>query len=1612
MSATRIYIPTFISSVNYSAARVLPRVFFFNGTKACEPYYLQGYGVTNNVTSSVLTKFPYFDHYSGNNPDGNSFSLLFNNETPVYGSIPNESLYSRYWEKYVQILYNPRTRLVNTSAIIPLADYFKMNLNDKVTFRGNLYYLRAINDYNLSNGECNIQLLGPILKDTIPPPPIGTTTTTTFGPTTTTTGGPTTTTTSTSTTTLRPTTTTTSTTTLAPVSASISYVCNPGLGTATVTISGFTGGSGDFQINNTLLTSAAATNTATFVDVFSPTSSVSNFGVIDGVWYTQVRDKNNTSNKLILSQSVDCVIPGNCTCYSVVNPTEGSLSVDYYACDGEQPIVGVPGGSTIYICVIDNTTPIGDEGLIITQCAGPVVCLVDGECNNCGQVTTTTSTTSTSTSTTSTSTTTQAGWCFTADEYTCSNGNCVAGVTNVLLRDADNEPNVASFYIDSISGKIYEVTSKQVCSGGPYTLVSLTDESAVCSDLCPQPTTTTTSTSTTTTTTTYAPCVQYVVLDVTEAGSVQFTDCYGVVRGVSVGTGTQTLDYSTDGCIQSDTLSGTAMFTVTEYGPACTPPTTTTTTGGPSTTTTTTNAPGCAIWSVQNTSETFDEAINVQYCGNSSITNFVYITANTTQFICVQDDNIEISAGGGDDLILTRIGTSCQPTTTTSTTSTTTAAPTTTTTTFIGCEIFSVEKLNSDIIDFDFQPCGTSAIQTFQLSGLQTYYFCVQNRNIEASRPEVTVVTNTFQTCLPTTTTTTSTTSTSTTTTTTTIAPFCELYTVRNNNVQTQDYYYIPCGSDTYVTASIAGFSEKVRCVQNGLIEAAPGAILTIVDENIECTIDPTTTTTTTLAPTTTTTTVLGCFIYTVQNPSEDIKFVDVQYCGAVGTVSEIILNGQTRSFCVQDGNIVPLSSGLIITNTGVSCVPSTTTTTSTTSTTSTSTSTTTTQAPTTTTTTTQAPTTTTTTVPPLSTVISATDCETETEFKYIRVFYTIFDFDFDDVLKFAEPIDGIYCWKVINYNLPNTPQFERVIEDVYPAPFGCQDCPNYGITTTTTQAPTTTTTTTAGPTTTSTSTTSTSTTSTSTSTTSTTTAAPTTTTSTSTSTTTTTTQAPTTTTSTSTSTSTSTTTEGPTTTTTAGPIPIVTSGLVLWNNCDSLVGNVWLDKSGNGNHGLVSGSQLVQSGSLGLAFNGTNNYVSYANTLNGQPSSSYTLQYLGSLPSESVNYDFFVKEDYNNGWDTIFGGATTTDQFIYRDVAGADKTIDTTTVYATRRFITITVNASTNVIQLYVGNTFIGNFSRTTDVVNNFNAANVPFVFGWNENSDATFFKGAATDLILYNKVLSSTEVNTNFNALRNRTCNSGFTTTTSTTTLAPTTTTSTTSTTTLPPTSTTTSTSTSTSTTSTSTSTTQAPTTTTTTLGVGCTKWQINCNAGGCTTNYFDCSNTLRTISGVQTYPMIICVYPSTTPTGNAAYVSLGIGCEATTTTTSTTSTSTSTSTTSTSTTTTTTAGPTTTTTSGPTTTSTTTGSPLQIWNVRPCGGGTTTQLAIDTGVTLLAGYAVRPTLYPGTSQRLPGYEVGCWELLTTAVSGTYCGIRAPAVNCSQSVCIIPTTTTTTTP
>jgi len=168
------WIPYFIADSTYNPARVLPRIMFYNNNIPTTPYYVNA-DVSSSIADIPLDNYPYFDNYSSGSingtgslfPELDSRSLLYNNEQAVWGTTPTGSLVSEYWGKYLGLLYNPRTRLVNATAVIPLADYFDLELNDIAEFRSNYYHLRAINEYNITTGECSIQMLGPIIPDTI-----------------------------------------------------------------------------------------------------------------------------------------------------------------------------------------------------------------------------------------------------------------------------------------------------------------------------------------------------------------------------------------------------------------------------------------------------------------------------------------------------------------------------------------------------------------------------------------------------------------------------------------------------------------------------------------------------------------------------------------------------------------------------------------------------------------------------------------------------------------------------------------------------------------------------------------------------------------------------------------------------------------------------------------------------------------------------------------------------------------------------------------------------------------------------------------------------------------------------------------------------------------------------------------------------------------------------------------------------------------------------------------------------------------------------------------------------------------------------------------------------
>ena len=288
---------------------------------------------------------------------------------------------------------------------------------------------------------------------------------------------------------------------------------------------------------------------------------------------------------------------------------------------------------------------------------------------------TTTTVAPTTTTAAPTTTTTLSGFCFTGDEFTCSNGNCVAGPVGIPLRDVNNDPNVGSYYLDTITGKIFLVTQKEICVG-ERTIVNLIDESDVCSNLCPQPTTTTLAPTTTTlspttttvapTTTTLAPttttttqaCVTSVSFEVDSAGNVSYVDCCGNTITSFFGIGPQVIN----DCLQNGSLVGAgATISFITYGSTgCTCVTTsTTTTLAPTTTTlspTTTTVAPTTTTIAPTTTTTTATSVDI-YISNASLD--IPITDMTINGVSVTwvSGGFPVNAGENGNFTSTQLGT-------------------------------------------------------------------------------------------------------------------------------------------------------------------------------------------------------------------------------------------------------------------------------------------------------------------------------------------------------------------------------------------------------------------------------------------------------------------------------------------------------------------------------------------------------------------------------------------------------------------------------------------------------------------------------------------------------------------------------------------------------------------------------------------------------------------------------------------------------------------------------------------------------------------------------------------------------------------------------------------
>jgi len=220
-----------------------------------------------------------------------------------------------------------------------------------------------------------------------------------------------------------------------------------------------------------------------------------------------------------------------------------------------------------------------------------------------------------------------------------------------------------------------------------------------------------------------------------------------------------------------------------------------------------------------------------------------------------------------------------------------------------------------------------------------------------------------------------------------------------------------------------------------------------------------------------------------------------------------------------------------------------------------------------------------------------------------------------------------------------------------------------------------------------------------------------------------------------------------------------VTNGLLLFldaGNTSSYSGSgtTWYDLSGNNNHGTLrannSGSLPVfQNGSL--YFNGSTSYVSIVSSVIPN-TGSFTVSAWAKMPSGR-----YIEMINTRDASTLKGFLLTSTgsdiraqinnpgvhQFVF---SGNNSQIQNDRWH----LITITVDASANVMKAYVDNNFISS--------NNFSAGSLTgqgnFVIGWDYawGGGAEYFLGNVASVSVYNYALSSSDVTTNFNAVRTR--------------------------------------------------------------------------------------------------------------------------------------------------------------------------------------------------------------------------------------------------------------------
>jgi len=128
-----------------------------------KPYMFYKNGLINLGTNIYVDGIAFENVFLTATEDNTDFnqitnSLNFGAEVSTYFlNIVNSSLYSNFWQNYIGDLYNPKTRVLNLKAKLPISILYKLSLNDKLIINKRKYKISNLK-INLINGDADLEI--------------------------------------------------------------------------------------------------------------------------------------------------------------------------------------------------------------------------------------------------------------------------------------------------------------------------------------------------------------------------------------------------------------------------------------------------------------------------------------------------------------------------------------------------------------------------------------------------------------------------------------------------------------------------------------------------------------------------------------------------------------------------------------------------------------------------------------------------------------------------------------------------------------------------------------------------------------------------------------------------------------------------------------------------------------------------------------------------------------------------------------------------------------------------------------------------------------------------------------------------------------------------------------------------------------------------------------------------------------------------------------------------------------------------------------------------------------------------------------------------------------